>query len=248
MCNQPNAVPTMGSAGRWPQGPPPHGIDASRPAGVISHRVPTMPLTIDGGEEDPRAIKEYDGKPLHYAVDRDALDGQMLSVFTDSERAAQHVSNTILDALPRADAKSQISSLAPPQLTAAVKAFWYPQQPKTADVPPGGVPPDGGYLDLYEHVDWGGCVWRVNEWERKTVGDFTQLLACGFAWWGWINANDRVSCIDALISGDKPVVVLAEHANLGGSWIWFPGRTFVPSLVPYGWNDRASSLIIMYFS
>ena len=42
--------------------------------------------------------------------------------------------------------------------------------------------------------------------------------------------------------------MLAEHINLDGSWIWFPGRSFVPSLGAYGWNDRAPSLIIMYFA
>lgn len=188
-----------------------------------------MALTIDGGEEPPEVIKELDGQPLHYVVDRDALSGRMLNVFTEKERAEGHFRETVDEALPRQRRGGSA------EVEAHQSAY------------PGGVPPNGGYVDLYEDDWWGGCSWRFYE-SQRVLRDFRTIGACGFLWWGWVNPNDRVSCIDALVSGARPACILCEHVLLGGSWLWLPGRCFVPSLIPWGWNDRASSLMIMQFS
>lgn len=81
--------------------------DATRPARVISHHVPLMPSTVDGSEEDPQAIKDLDGVPLHYVVDRPALDGWMLQVFTDTERAAEYADRTLPRGSPRTGAPTE---------------------------------------------------------------------------------------------------------------------------------------------
>jgi hypothetical protein len=64
---------------------------------------------------------------------------------------------------------------------------------------------------------------------------------------GWIDANDQISSVDARISGNRPFVILFEHVNMGGSQLWLWGRDLVHDLGQFGWNDRASSLMMMYF-
>jgi hypothetical protein len=212
------------------------GIVASQPANTITHKVPRIPVMIDDSRAEPEAVKEFEfgGPALHTVVDRDALDNKVLRIFTDEDRAKEYVTDTLEESSPsEASRKGSRRRSHNPH--------------NNPDGPPGGVPPDGGYVDLYEHVDMGGCRWRVLESTSKTVRAFSALWECGTLCWGWVNANNNVSAVDFRISGAKPVVVLAEFSNLGGSWIWFPGRSWVPSLVPYGWNDRASSLIMMYF-
>jgi hypothetical protein len=178
-------------------------------------------------------------------VDTEAAEGEVLRVFTDQEKAKEYLSGL---KLPDVEAPGSPDRGIRPE----------PQDPRSqssahppisgGQEPPGGVPPDSGYIDLYEHTDWGGAVWRVREWEHKTVADFsTDLMCCGFLAWGWVSANDMASSVDCMVSGNAPFVVLFEDADLMGSSIGIWGRSMVPSLVPYGWNDRASSLQIWYF-
>jgi hypothetical protein len=222
--------------------PRPVGVHATPRLHHLTHRLPTLPIVIDGKRAHPSAIRRHAGRALHTVVDHDALAGEVLQVFTDREKAEEHIKDQTF-AEPEAPGEP-LMRLRDPELDADGSPL---PVAGGSDGPPGGVPPDGGYVDLYEHQDWGGCTWRVLEWEHKTVRDYRDLWACGFLAWGWRNANDQITCIDAMISGAKPMLVLAEHILLGGSWIWFPGRAFVPSLVPYGWNDRASSQMILYF-
>jgi hypothetical protein len=72
------------------------------------------------------------------------------------------------------------------------------------------------------------------------------LWGCGFLWWGWVNADNMVSSIDCLYSAD--VVVFFDFPALAGSTLFIGTGDFqIPDLVPYGWNDRISSQIALYF-
>jgi hypothetical protein len=220
------------------------GVNAGPRTGELTHRVPKLPVLVDGKTRiEPSAIRRFTGQPLFTVVDAEAAQGEILRVFTDQDKAKEYLSAVKIDdpAVPgspdrglrpiQTDPKSQASPIA-----------------GGSNGPPGGVPPNSGYIDLYEHVDYGGAVWRVREWERVTVGDFSKdLMCCGFLAWGWISANDMVSSVDCMVSGDAPWVVLWEDADLMGNSIGIWGRSMVDSLVPYGWNDRASSLQIWYF-
>jgi hypothetical protein len=233
---------------------PPEARFASPPPGEIRHRPPKMPISIDGSREDPRAIAELNGQRLHYVLDKQALDLEMLSIFTDQAAAETHLAETIGEALaPSLEHRASVRPAtgwdrlemlgarpANPELFVAGPTL------SASDYPPGGVPIGGGYLDLYEDEDWGGCTWRINEWEH--THNLSDLWACGFLWWGWINADLKVTCVDSRISGVKPVTILADQQNLGGAWFWTPGRSFITSLVPYGWNDRARSVTWLYFA
>ncbi|MCK6211600.1 hypothetical protein KZX45_13700 [Georgenia sp. EYE_87] len=211
-----------------------------------------MPLSIDGSEEDPRSIVELKDVRLHYVLDEDAASGTMLNVFTRQGDAEEYFAGTVKRALiPERRRREKLAEPdeAPPGVTTVNPKLFAQGAASYAAAAsyPGGVPPGGGYLDFYEHIDWGGCSWRILE-SGKLTWNLSQLMACGFMWWGWISADRRISCVDALLSGEKPIYILCDQQNLGGNWFWLPGRSFVPSLVPYGWNDRARSSTVMYFS
>lgn len=249
MCNENQSFPEPARSRRESQEP-----DAVSPMHEIRHFPPQMPLFIDGSEEDPRAIGELNGVPLHYVMDEHALAGNRLSVFTTSQAAERHCLETLDQALAPDLRNRALAELKQNLLEATSRPEPLPADSQlvsspllVAAYPPGGVPLGRGYVDLYEHVNWGGCRWRLLEWE-KTAWNLRDVEACGFLWWGEIDASRKVSCIDAQISGQRPMLVLADQPNLGGSWYWIPGRSFVPSLVPHGWNDRARSVMIMYFS
>jgi hypothetical protein len=227
-------------------------VNATRPLDTLQQRPPRMPLSIDGSEEDPRSIIELDGVRVHYVLDEDAMNGKMLNVFTNQGDAEKYFAGTITRSL--APRRRHAKKAATPEETAAAIT---PVNPKlfaasttsfaAAASYPGGVPTGGGYLDFYEHIDWGGCCWRMLE-SGKLNWNLDQLMACGFMWWGWISADTKVSCVDARLSGEKPMYILCDQRNLGGNWFWAPGRSFIKSLVDFGWNDRARSSHVMYFS
>lgn len=58
---------------------------------VNQHRVPTMPIMIDGSETDSRAVYDFMGRALITIVDGDALTGKMLHIFSNQGEAAAYV-------------------------------------------------------------------------------------------------------------------------------------------------------------
>jgi hypothetical protein len=220
------------------------GVNAGPRPGELTHRAPQIPVLLDGKTRiEPGAIRRFAGQPLFTVVDPEAAQGEILRVFTHQEKAKEYLSGLKIEdpIAPGSPDKGLRFSQVDPRSQASPIAGG-------SNGPPGGVPPNSGYIDLYEHVDWGGAVWRVREWERVTVADFsTDLMCCGFLAWGWVSANDMVSSVDCMVSGDAPWVVLWEDANQGGSNIAIWGRSQASTLVDFGWNDRASSLQIWYF-
>ncbi|MFD3405374.1 hypothetical protein ACFWUU_32120 [Kribbella sp. NPDC058693] len=125
--------------------------------------------------------------------------------------------------------------------------------------PKNGVPSGGGYLDFYQYTDWGGCTWRMYEWEQHV--NLRDLWACGFLWWGWISADDRASSLDAAYSADLviffdrpfPEAAFEDWSNPANAlWIDMralpnPYHLWIPNLHDLGWGDRISSQQSFYF-
>jgi hypothetical protein len=197
--------------------------------GLRTHKVPRVPIMIDEKEVDPMLVREFTGHPLHTVVDTDGLKGKMLKIFTTKDKALAFSKH-----LPKKDEglKEQRSKL---------EGVGTSQQALTA-----GIPPDGGYIELYEHVDFGGCAWRLLEYNNHTVANYGNLWACGFLWWGWKNANNTVSSIDVRVSADLVSFCDGPNINLSSA-IWFPGDSWITNLVMFGWNDRISSHLLWYF-
>jgi hypothetical protein len=190
--------------------------------GPANHKVPRMPIMIDQVKADPRDVRAFLGKPLHTVADADAFDGKMLQIFTSKETAKEFARSTALAA------KKKQSRTPRPTLT-------------------DGVPPDGGYIELFEHIDFDGCSWYVPEpYHNHTVPNYGDLW-CGILWWAK-NANNTVSSIDVLVSADLVQFFDLENINPSGSSITFPGDSWITSLVPWGWNDRISSHLLWYLS
>ncbi len=81
----------------------------------------------------------------------------------------------------------------------------------------------------------------MNDFWNFTLPDFTQVYRNCFLWWCWNPWNDLVSSLRT----EDHVVRFWENIHLQGSSITFGVWTQVPSLVPYGWNDRISSLQLL---
>lgn len=200
------------------------------------HKVPRMPIMIDQEKADPMDIRDLMGTPLHTVIDPDSINGKMLQIFTNKEQAKEFAL-----AIP----KRKPSAFLNRKRKQETKQTATNQQALTA-----GVPPDGGYLDLYEHIDFRGCNWRLLEWNSHTVGNYGNLWACGFLWWGWKNANNIVSSMDVRVSADLVTFFDAPNLDYGNfsNTLWVPGDAWVPNLVPHGWNDRISSHMLWYLS
>jgi hypothetical protein len=188
---------------------------------------------IDQVAASPRDVRAFSGRTLHTVIDEDALNGKMLQIFTNGDTAkslAQSASKGA-SSLPRARAPKPESG------TAALRQTLTP-----------GVPLDGGYLELYEHVEFDGCSWRLIEYDNHVVGNYGNLWACGFLWWNRKNAENKVSSLDILISADYAIFFDATDLDSGdfSNTLWMPGNSWVPSLVPFGWNDRISSHMLWY--
>ena len=205
------------------------------------HKVPRMPVMIDQQNADPTDVRDLTGTALHTVVDHDAIDGKMLNLFTSkiqAEEFARSIPQRKSSAYALSRREQQRSKLAATSAEAV----------KTAKSAETAVPPDGGYMELYEHIDFDGCSWRLLEQDNHTVGDYSNLWACGFLWWGWKNANDVVSSMDITVSARFVVFFDAPNLDYGDftNTLWVPGNSWVPNLVPHGWNDRITSHMLWY--
>ena len=193
--------------------------------GSANHKVPRMPIMIDQAKANPMDVRAFLGKPLHTVVDADAFDGKMLQVFTSKKTADEFARSSAAAGKNKRRAGTPEPTLTP------------------------GVPPDGGYIELFEHVDFGGCSWYIPEpYHNHTVPNYADLWACGFLWWGWKNANNTVSSIDVLVSADLVTFFDLPGIDLSGSTLTVPGDSWIPSLVPFGFNDRISSHLLWYLA
>jgi hypothetical protein len=209
--------------------------ESAQPSGeetISHHGVPQMPVMIDETETDPRSVLEFRGQALTTVVDDDAVSGRMLHIFTSREKAAQYV-----DAAEARIKKEGTSS----QLRRR-EAIRSASQALTA-----GVPPGGGYIELYEDIDFAGCLWRILEAGGAGVTfNYATKWACGFLFWGWINADKMVSSIDCFYSAD--VVFFFDTPNLAGTGLFIGTGAFqLPNLVQFGWDNRISSQLALYF-
>lgn len=204
------------------------------------HKIPTIPLLLNGKPASPESVKDFDGKPLYYILDEKAMDGDALRVFSDQSKAMKN----LLEQNSKASASAEKTVN-----TAAIT------------LGPGSSPQDianaiGGAVFLWEHINFGGAQWRFNVGTTDSSGagpfagdgnisDFQRVFC--FLWWCQ-NINDRVSSVSnqsqvwAYLRPRKSFVVLHQHINFQGAQLWIPERAAFSDLRQFGWNDVASSL------
>lgn len=175
--------------------------------GTVVHKVPRLPVEVDGKKANPESVRDFNGKPLHSVLDDTAGSQPVLKIFTEleqSKRLARHILDYHL---------AQNSS-------ATVSAA-------------------NGCMRLYQHINFEGCCWHLNENDSLVVPDYRSLLTCGFLLWGWKPAHDEISSIELRFS--RRVIVFYEDINLQGSSNIVVGPTNISDLRVSGWNDRISS-------
>lgn len=199
-----------------------------------THKVPQVPILIDDERVEPRMIRNFAGSPLHTIFTED--EPELLRIFTTRENVEAHVREHSKQSSGSSEASQAPTNTSPGPVQSTSQAL-------TA-----GIPPEGGYIELYEHIDWGGCSWRAFEGTTRNVGDYRTWGACGFLWWGWISADNRISSADVRVSADWVTFFDLPNLNFSGSTFWVRGDSWIPNLVPFGWNDRFSSHMLWYFA
>jgi hypothetical protein len=191
------------------------------------HRIPQRPTVINGTKCRPRDIRDFDGMPLYYVLD-ESVSGtpEAVAVFSDLEKLRNAVGAVYL---PGVDEEAKPGSRA----AAAAERTTL-----------------GGYVDLYEHKNFGGAKWTF--WASwGPISNFTRVYPT--LWWT-SDINDLVSSMDANVNanpvGTVAWSVLYEHIDFRGEQLWTSNREFYPPDTGGGvrsylgdiWNDRASSL------
>jgi hypothetical protein len=60
-----------------------------------------------------------------------------------------------------------------------------------------------------------------------------------------MNADNAVSSVDSYLSARW--LLLFDLPDLQGTTLWLPGVTWAPNLTMFGFHDRASSFLMLYF-
>lgn len=191
------------------------------------HKVPSCPVTLDGKSIHPENVKDFNGKPLYYVLDEPAAAGEVLPIFSVPEKAQRYCKKTTpkKPLLADNDASTALST-----------------HSQSKDVTEGD--PFIGAARLYEHINFQGGLWDMYAMNGN-VPDFRSVFC--FLWWCQ-NISDRVSSVDnqcvamAVYRPRRAFTVLHDNINFAGSELWIVERQKIPSLVPLGWNDRASSV------
>ena len=194
--------------------------DITPEARTIIHRVPSVPIILDGEKAPPERVKEFDGRPLYYLLDSREPHGGVLQVFSTMERLHEY-RNGVIAGIKRRTGQGSDGAL-------------------RMEVTPAGSP-FVGEVGLYEHKGWRGRNWWFSAMDGF-VPDFTKC-------WNWfLPLNDKASSLDTDVYVNVagwywPVyTLLYEHIDYEGSVWWIENPQEIESFVPYGWNDRASSM------
>lgn len=197
------------------------------------HQIPSLPIKLNGKSAAAESVKDFDGKPLIYVIDDAANAGEVLPVFSVPEKAMAYIAGSTGKSKATARGSYSLNTGSTPQ--------------QVADL-------IGGAVFLFEHINYVGAKWDFyagttgypsHNPGQGNVSDFRSVFC--FLWWCQ-NINDKVSSVQnqsevwAYVRPQRSFAVLHEHINFQGSQLWVPERRLIPSLVPFGWNDRASSL------
>lgn len=202
------------------------------------HKIPLMPIHLDGKRAAPESVKDFDGRPLIYVLSDGARDGDDLQVFTSASKAKQHA----LTQSSRTKANTSSAALVPRSHVGSIGTTSTPQQ--IANV-------IGGSVFLWEHISFSGWQWRFGAGTTSSPGgrqagngniaDFRNAIFLQ-------NINDKVSSASnqsevwADVRPHRSFAILHQHINFLGAQLWIPERQSFPDLRQFGWNDTASSL------
>jgi hypothetical protein len=195
---------------------------------------PAVPVLLNGTLYDPKDLMRFNGQELHFVVA--ASRDYMLAVDDLALISSWHEHN-IIDDLARKTYGIPLPKTEPggvePQTQGPEGGVW---GGSTTALGPGnakGRNPDHETI-FYEDIDYGGD--DISLEKNRGYYDLTEVSSGLFGWGS--NWNDRISSIET--SYQTPWAVLHEDIHWAGQTLSLYGGTL--DLVPYGWNDRASSV------
>lgn len=216
---------------------------------------PQMPVLLDGKEVEPWDVAHHPAPVVQYVVSPDTYTEGVLQTFLRPEAAAEYIAD-VRERFQRErlNAPKFASSGALRDTNGSADAGKSSQPSEIGTtrqaLAPGYYGDVGGYVDLFEHVNYQGARWTFwADWGSQN--DFRRVFC--FLWW-CTNMNDRVSSADLYINYLDPAipylpyVILFEHINKGGKQLWlWPGAApdgpgLYNDLGLFGWNDIASSM------
>ncbi|MEO5797350.1 MAG: hypothetical protein ABIP34_21200 [Rhodoferax sp.] len=217
---------------------PPQFSSAAVPAEkpLCIHKIPSMPVLLNGKRAAPESVKDFDGKPLYYLLDERAYDGDSLQIFTDATKAAKAVADRPKNSKTPAAAKD-----------VAARGISLGTGSSSQQIGQALI----GAVLLFENAQFGGAQWSFSagttgyENGDGTIPNFLQVYPT--LWW-WTNINDRVSSVSnlcvvrAYLRPRTSFAVLHQHINFGGAQLWVPERQSFPDLKQFGWDNTASSM------
>jgi hypothetical protein len=228
----------------------------SNQAVAIVHRVPQLPVFVDGVLYDPADINRWDGQPLHFLVRPDSA-GSQLEAFTGNQWTSalktyfqvRHLM-TLFDVVPGLQRPLEPLDFPIPFLPPSNPPFnpppppflplpgspGAPHQPPPPPHPPPPPPPPPSESQFFSDNNFGGdWLWlgRRLAWNDLTRVNRAKFLFFSSDW------NDVISSV-RIWAG---TVTFYEHINQGGASLTFQQGLDIPDLNPYAFNDRISSIV-----
>lgn len=222
------------------------------------HRVPQVPLTVDGVGIEPHEISRFDGRVLDFVT---AGTGP-LAAFSDRRLVSLWLQISVLGGIARRGARrSRLSQPAaslydvdPADFGAAAGGSTRPASDPPNSAGGSQHPPDDGSRSgssgppivgsdsgtaapwtatfvLYQDVDWRG--FQLVLQPGQGYNDLTEVGNGFFGSW-----NDQASSV----SSSDLIGVCGEHIDFGGSRLVVLQHTPYGNLTTIGWNDRISSV------
>jgi hypothetical protein len=210
------------------------GDDRSEPpTPTCIHKIPLLPVSIDGKRAAAEAVKDFDGKPLVFLLDEGARDGDLLRVFSQTTKALRYLEDS-----PAKTAKKPGAKAPPVTLSTSSSS----QEIANAI---------SGSVLLWENINFSGWLWRFGAGttsnpggRRDGNGNISDFRTAVFLQ----NINDKVSSVSnqsevwANLRPQRSFAVLHQHINFAGAQLWVPERQGFSDLRQFGWNDVASSM------
>ncbi|MDA8217873.1 MAG: hypothetical protein M0Z94_09690 [Dehalococcoidales bacterium] len=178
----------------------------------IVHPIPNYPVVVDGVRYQPEEISRFNGRALRFIWDKKSAAEGVIYAFTTAQGLERYLKE-----------QWNWSPSAKPPTAGSSATLAEP----SAIIGPESVDP---YWTLfYEHDGFDGNSIRLEP--GACFGDLTSWPA------GW---NDRISSLKVATAASW--TVLYEDIMMSGSQHWEQSGVERPSLSPFGWNDRASSV------
>jgi hypothetical protein len=184
----------------------------------LIHKVPDVPVILDGAPASPDIVLQYNGKPLYYVVDEKSMQEGVIRIFTDEQKASAY--------RQQAEIESALGDKG--SRTAATEGF-------TAKI------------YIYEESNYSGYSNSFALGNTDLYNLSTYNFDCNWLGNNCHNMNNKISSIKCS-SMPKHWTVLFSATEYQGSKLWIAPGANRAYLSWYGFNDITSSIGFVPYS